>query len=61
VGASTSVVGSRAGVMQHMEGVQVDYDGITTVEDSTVELLDYIRRLDVECARQTFLVGFYAS
>jgi anti-sigma regulatory factor (Ser/Thr protein kinase)/GNAT superfamily N-acetyltransferase len=35
-------------VMQHMEGVQVDYDGITTVEESTRELLDYVRRLDVE-------------
>jgi anti-sigma regulatory factor (Ser/Thr protein kinase) len=35
-------------VMQHMEGVQVDYDGITTVEDSTRELLDYVRKLDVE-------------
>jgi serine/threonine-protein kinase RsbW len=35
-------------VMQHMEGVQVDYDGIVTVEDFTKELLDYVRRLDVE-------------
>jgi anti-sigma regulatory factor (Ser/Thr protein kinase) len=35
-------------VMQHMEGVQVDYDAITTVEDFTRELLDYVRKLDVE-------------
>ncbi len=35
-------------VMQHFEGVQVDYESIVTLEDSTKEMLDYIRRLDVE-------------
>ena len=35
-------------IMQRMEGVQIDYDSIVTVEDPTTELLDYIRRLDVD-------------